>query len=624
MKHLLFISIFLGFFLNTFAQTEPSSVNYKQIDSEQTTYTVKGWGNDYNSSTDFNLYFGFESEGVVSQDDVIDFFEIGSDRYEAVVRNNGESFDNIIVNRVANTQESDLDKQTLFFERGSRDGTKLFYTPSYTRIEETVNNRIHNRGADNVFANSGGQTINNVERIDMIIDGGVFSPDATKGGFLINERGGNDPAKLAAITALDSNGEVASLGNIISISSNDWGSTGKSIATTVFQRNYSDTDMRPAQDLGSQNISAIYVTFDDFGIADDEIIYGFSIFPNDIDASMDLVGLTDVPLNTNGNSDGGLDLMGGGGFYSNELLVVDLEACIAPPAITPENGDIFEMSFIARNNGPQNEITDVSLTVNIPNGYDFKAITSTTEGTATYNSGSKEITWLFTGGIALQDCDTLVVELEALSVGDREFTNIISGGTTDISPGNNTRNLKLETSDGTLPVELVYFKGSERSNYNLLEWSTASEINNDYFLLERSNDGVNFNALGKVNAAGNSFSRKDYSYQDYDIENQRYYYRLTQFDYDGKSETFNIVSINPRLNTADVNIYPNPANKYVYIENHNIGDIVSVINSNGSVLKKEKITTYDYQINISDLDKGLYLIKINSGNNTHFTKLIKN
>lgn len=629
MKHIILLLFFCVIFFKVTAQTQPSIVNYKQIPSEETTYIEKGWGNDYYTSTDYTLFFGYESAGVRSQDDVIDFFEIGAERYEAVVRNNGESFDNIIVNRVlsnttGNTAEQDIDKQTLFFERASIDGTNLYYKPSYTRIEETVNNRIHNRGADNVFANSGGETINNVERIDLIVEGGIFSPDATGGGFLINERGGNDNAKIAAITSLNTNGEVNALGNLITINSSDWGNTGKTIATTVFQRGSSDSHMRPAQNLGNQAISAVYVSFADLGIADNEIIYGFVVFPNDVDASMDLLGLSDVPLNTNGTQNGGLDLMGGGGFYANQLAVVDLETFMEGPEVSPEVGDIFEMTFFARNNGPHNEIGDVNIEIDIPDGYSFRSIKSISDGNAIYNSGSRTINWNLPGGINLQTNEAIVVEFETLATGSREFLNEILGETTDVIPGNNSNRFKLDLFENILPVELIYFKGSERKNYNLLEWSTASEINSDYFMLERSNDGVNFTAIHKIDAAGNSMFQNDYAYEDYDIEKQRYYYRLSQYDYDGKSETFNLISINPGMNTADVRIYPNPANKYVYIENHNIGDVVSVISSKGSVLLTETLTEQNYQIDISDLETGLYVLKINSENNPRFIKLIKN
>jgi hypothetical protein len=95
-----------------------------------------------------------------------------------------------------------------------------------------------------------------------------------------------------------------------------------------------------------------------------------------------------------------------------------------------------------------------------------------------------------------------------------------------------------------LPIELISFSGENVSDYNLLNWSTASENSNDYFIIERSEDGINWEVIAKPNGAGNSTSKIDYTYRDYDFNSKINYYKLSQVDYDGKNETFNIISIN--------------------------------------------------------------------------------
>jgi hypothetical protein len=98
--------------------------------------------------------------------------------------------------------------------------------------------------------------------------------------------------------------------------------------------------------------------------------------------------------------------------------------------------------------------------------------------------------------------------------------------------------------DATLPVELINFKGENMLTHNLLSWSTASEINNSYFTIERSIDGTHFFEVKKFSGAGTSSTTLNYSFSDYEFEKKINYYRLTQTDYDGASETFDLISIN--------------------------------------------------------------------------------
>lgn len=98
---------------------------------------------------------------------------------------------------------------------------------------------------------------------------------------------------------------------------------------------------------------------------------------------------------------------------------------------------------------------------------------------------------------------------------------------------------------GILPVELTSFSASCNSGVVKCEWSTASEINNDYFSVERSEDGKMFTEIGIVNGAGNSSTEKKYSFTDESFYSQytNLYYRLKQTDYDGKSDYFAPVSV---------------------------------------------------------------------------------
>ena len=96
----------------------------------------------------------------------------------------------------------------------------------------------------------------------------------------------------------------------------------------------------------------------------------------------------------------------------------------------------------------------------------------------------------------------------------------------------------------SLPVELLYFEGFGYQHYNTLKWSTASEYNSDYFLLERSIDGEQWDYVGTTKSMGNSTQVVDYLYVDYFRFNGFVYYKLNQFDFDGIFKTYGPISIN--------------------------------------------------------------------------------
>ncbi len=85
-----------------------------------------------------------------------------------------------------------------------------------------------------------------------------------------------------------------------------------------------------------------------------------------------------------------------------------------------------------------------------------------------------------------------------------------------------------------LPVELINFNAERCKSGSCLSWATAAEINNDYFEVQRSIDGINFDKIGQVQGNGNSTIEQNYSYTDIYSPVQNVYYRLKQVDYDGK------------------------------------------------------------------------------------------
>jgi hypothetical protein len=108
-----------------------------------------------------------------------------------------------------------------------------------------------------------------------------------------------------------------------------------------------------------------------------------------------------------------------------------------------------------------------------------------------------------------------------------------------------------------LPIELISFEGTNIDSYNLLTWSSATEHNNDYYLVERSTDGFSWSVVNNQNGAGNSTSKIDYNFRDFTYEVAINYYRLTQVDIDGQSETFKTISLNNLGKTKEVLYFTN-------------------------------------------------------------------
>jgi len=99
-----------------------------------------------------------------------------------------------------------------------------------------------------------------------------------------------------------------------------------------------------------------------------------------------------------------------------------------------------------------------------------------------------------------------------------------------------------------LPIKLFSFTGNLINNYNYIKWITASEMNNDFFILERSEDGNNWERIYYIDGVVNSNQKTTYTFKDYYFKDNINYYKLTQFDFDGEGEESFIISVDNRNN----------------------------------------------------------------------------
>ena len=105
-----------------------------------------------------------------------------------------------------------------------------------------------------------------------------------------------------------------------------------------------------------------------------------------------------------------------------------------------------------------------------------------------------------------------------------------------------------------LPIELLYFKGMKDNLSNKLFWSTASENNNDFFTIEKSINGSDWEIIDRQSGAGNSSIQLNYYSLDQSVESLINYYKLKQTDYDGKFKYSDIISIDNRMNSKSKEI----------------------------------------------------------------------
>ena len=183
-------------------------------------------------------------------------------------------------------------------------------------------------------------------------------------------------------------------------------------------------------------------------------------------------------------------------------------------------------------------------------------------------------------------------------------------------------------TDGTLsetiiplPVELLNFSAFKEDEHIFITWETAAEINNDYFIVEKSIDGNNWEQITKVSGAGNSFVPITYSIIDPNGCNGNCYYRLKQIDFDGTQTTYKAVLLQGKTQNTklEVNVYPNPTYDFVDISlliQENESYTIILTNTLGEIIhKREKklVKGLNYMhISLTNYLKGSYYLQVYS------------
>lgn len=270
------------------------------------------------------------------------------------------------------------------------------------------------------------------------------------------------------------------------------------------------------------------------------------------------------------------------------------------PVATAASG-VNAVSFSANWNTPafgtvDNYIIDVSLT------NDFSSpITN-----SPFTSGGATNTFLVTGLTAATTYYYRVSADKTTVTGQGAFSNVI-------------------TTLSTLPVNSLTFNVSKVSGANLLQWSTGAETNTRYFEVQQSANGRDFNTIATVNASGNSSTARSYQYTDNSaalLSTTVTYYRLKITDINGSYSYSDVVLIKNNKGVL-VTVYPNPAKDQVII---NVTDkalmntTAQLSDVSGKLLQNVLIKQTVTNINISQYQKGVYLLRMANGESVKLVK----
>jgi hypothetical protein len=217
----------------------------------------------------------------------------------------------------------------------------------------------------------------------------------------------------------------------------------------------------------------------------------------------------------------------------------------------------------------------------------------------------------------------------------RSFSNTNQTITMQVDSNMFNKQFIIGAVNSPLPVKLVSFTGISNNNNANLYWSTASEINNKGFAIERSIDGKNFKEISFVNGAVNSANILKYNFVDNNIfkSYKTVYYRLKQIDLDGEYEFSKTISItNGNTKPVQIIVYPNPVseNLLIEIESFEINNAKVTINDiSGRIVKQLNLNLADgynkFSIeNLNELTEGIYFITIISNQNVLYNnKFVK-
>ncbi|NCC88132.1 MAG: T9SS type A sorting domain-containing protein, partial [Clostridia bacterium] len=185
-----------------------------------------------------------------------------------------------------------------------------------------------------------------------------------------------------------------------------------------------------------------------------------------------------------------------------------------------------------------------------------------------------------------------------------------------------------------LPIELTFFKAGCLNNLSAeISWQTASETNNNYFVIEKSNGKEEFYEIARVQGAGNSNQALEYLFIDENLYSGDNYYRLTQVDYDGKHTIFNVITINcdkSEEGEASIYAYPNPFTDELNVVIENLKEtefVLEIYDDLGRLVFTQEFentgSSFRTKLNLKEYRPAVYNLRSRSEGSVLNTRVVK-
>jgi hypothetical protein len=261
------------------------------------------------------------------------------------------------------------------------------------------------------------------------------------------------------------------------------------------------------------------------------------------------------------------------------------------------------------------DITDAGSAITVDLTFDFTEAemnsSSSPAGTTTnykllYRSGTSG-DWKIVSSASSKTASQVLFTGQALADGDGYYTL----GT-------------IDSTNSPLPIELISFDAINNNSSVILNWETATEINNDFFEIQHSINNNDWEEIGRIEGNGTTNKLHSYSFTHQSPVKGVNYYRLKQTDFDGKFSFSQIRSVNigPDKN---IEIYPNPSNGLIHITNIQNDSKIELIDLNSRLINIDiQYNDGEAVINIKDLPKSIYFIRIISNNKVETYRIIRN
>ncbi|HVD97764.1 MAG TPA: glycosyl hydrolase family 18 protein [Cytophagaceae bacterium] len=176
------------------------------------------------------------------------------------------------------------------------------------------------------------------------------------------------------------------------------------------------------------------------------------------------------------------------------------------------------------------------------------------------------------------------------------------------------------------PVTLKSFNANRNNENILVSWETVSEINNNYYLVERSSDGKHFEALMRVEGLGTSVTGKKYDFTDLNNKLDKSYYRLAQYDFDGSVHYSAVVTVEALAVEGGLSLKNNPFEDVLIVSAYGSGDeegTINIIDQSGKLIITKNIhTNQEYRIG-EECATGFYILEYQSGDQIKRYKIVK-